>query len=169
VEKAMLMDTRYLESGCQSLIAYYEQKGRKDLVKKYVKKLDDFEDVKDLAREERYHVKPSDQFEPATLPSELLEKLRSQIADYTDVDEALIARKQVQHLPEFPHYVIAIKPKFSFNADERNIELINALNSQLQFEESFCVTVIDGSKKKIEHKLKEISDEPLYSRKASKN
>lgn len=169
LETAMNRDTKYVESACWSIIQFYEKRGEKELSKKYKKRLEDYEESLAMAQVERRDVKDSDQFEPHNLPSELIQKLAAQIAEYKDVDAAYIARKQVEHLPEYPHYVIAVKPKFSLHGEERNYELVCSLHEQLEFNESFTITVIDGFRKKIEDKMSTVPDAPLYGKAKSKN
>jgi hypothetical protein len=156
LEKAMSMHSRFVQNGCQTMIAYYKKCGDTEKVKHYTTRLDEHEAHFEMAELERAELKDSDLFDPHELNNDVVIKLRAIFDQHREVEHVYIARKVVRYMPEYPHYVFGVKTGFLLISQERDQELYIKLEKELayQFAESFYMVILDGKTKQIEEKLK---------------
>lgn len=162
LERAMAQDASLVREGCDLLYAYYSRTGQKEKLRPIENRVDRHQDLELAAQRERANVRASDTFLPAGITGTQLEMVRGAIAAEADVAVAWIARKQVQHFPDSPCYVIAVKidvPFFSLRSTDANQKVIDRVIAQLQLPGYALVFCDEGNLKSLAAAVREAGQE----------
>jgi Zn-dependent protease with chaperone function len=99
---------------CQAAFNYLKSRDRHAEAARYVTIVQDREAKNAAARAERSSFAITDPIEPHALPESDLEMLRQMVGKFPDVLSATLVRKQMQHFPESPTFILAVRIRTSF-------------------------------------------------------
>ena len=108
LERAMDLDETLVGDACVALIGWYSEQGDDEAVDRYMERLRAFESKVADAREERAAVAANDTFTLPDIDDETRERLELEVGAYDDVDEAYLVRKETDHFPDEPFYILAV-------------------------------------------------------------
>ena len=171
LDKAMAADHEAVLPACEAAIEYLQARGRTDEADRYRQRGEQQLDVYEAATAER-SVEVDDEFEPARLDGELVERIRSVLSVFPEVRSAYLVRKRLEHLAdEEPLYVIALIPKNRWrqlwkdaDAEEKeNLPLPERFADALELPIDFEV-IVPGPRAGMDERLEAIEGSKVFSR-----
>jgi Zn-dependent protease with chaperone function len=149
LEIAMQGDVDTFIPSCELIYGFLKQRGKNDEAQKYQQKLESHHQIVYLAQQERVSVSCFDALITHDLPEEEVKKLQQYLSGYKDIETVYLVRKQLNHFPEKPMFVLAIKCKHSFwtkfhlsaRALEKEKKVIAKIANEFQFVSHTYVTV----------------------------
>lgn len=152
LERAIRLDEDATLAALEHIHAYWKRQaneaGAKAVFDRYVQQVDKL----DAAGEERAQIELKARYLPHGLPEEEVGVLREQIALFEAVAEAYLVRKEVQHFPDKPLFVLGVTLAGEwrrFNRDEDAALLQQQLLSTLTFPGETFVVVLSGHNKRL--------------------
>ncbi len=114
VDRAIATDGINPVPSCHAAYAYLDERGRTSEAVAYGKVIYAYQEKQQAARQERATYTERDAIEPHGLSEEDLQLLRDALKKLPEVQSAFLARKQLQHFPESPVYVVAMRMRKRF-------------------------------------------------------
>jgi len=168
LEKAMQLDRTMKIAGCETLYYYLRSKGRDEEAKKYVLAIEAEEENVNLANRERSTVSASDEFDKHDFSEETLEKMRSRMQYYDEIQSAYLVRKIVQHYSEIPLYVLFfdVKKKGLFGGGEllKSDELVKIMAERLGEFGAHYFVVLEKDFESLKPRLEQIENAKIFQR-----
>lgn len=165
IRTAMDLDADATLDGCEKIIGYLENKGRKDEARAYYEIGESRAALERLARQER-SVTTKDVYEPHGIPYIELGPVLSHFRSFPEVKEVMAVRKAVQYLPERPHIVFGFTRKLGgLRLEGSNDDLAVKIMEGLKTGYSFTIIPLHGaSGKYLRKKLKKVPDALIYKK-----
>jgi len=118
LERAMDQEPDSTIPACDLIYYFLKRTGKFSEAVEYRRRSDEYRDLLIDARKERSTITAKDKLVHHGLAPEFVQPLRTQIAQYPQIAEAYLVRKQCRHLPHKPLYILGITPKRAiFNLD----------------------------------------------------
>ena len=120
------------------------------------------------AQEEREAISPDAPFAPHNLPADQVTRIREELAQQDLVKEGYLVQRRVTLLPEYPWYVLAVFPDYSWfklRYREKEGKLKDTLQARINLPGSVIVVGGDESRGLWRRSLKKVSDSEVYKRK----
>jgi hypothetical protein len=95
----------------ERIYSFLFTKGRDDEASVYLKRVEEFYEVVELAEKERATVSDQDRLKLHDLPPETVEKIRTTLSYHEEITAAYLVQKDVRYFPEKPCYVLGIKTR----------------------------------------------------------
>jgi Zn-dependent protease with chaperone function len=164
IENAMQLDMRSISAGCELIYGFLLSQNRKEEAQVYYERGRAQADLLDLAQAERAQINYTDRYTHHQLADEALAKITAKLAEYDEVAEAYLVRKEVQYFPNFPLYVCGIEPKKEKRArsDEANAALSDVLARNLEFPGETFVIVFASGNQRMRRLMEEIEGSRIY-------
>ncbi len=124
--------------------------------------LHNFQQTVDLARQERSDATPNDRFIPHNLDSAQLTAFTQQLSTHKKIKTALLAQKELKHLPHQPLYVLGIERSGMMVSDKDLQTLRDTLIKELSLPTQTQVIMLN-KQKALKTKLAEVSQSEIYS------
>ncbi len=167
LEAAMDRSHHAVLPGCQLLQEFHRANGRPEEAQRFADRADEFFEIYMKAEAERSDVTERDTFLPHELDAATIEGIRGIVAAQADIGSAVLARKQLEHFPEEPFYVLGVKVKVPFykprssNADHA---IVNQLVEGLRLPGAFIVVVLNSNTAGIASRLHKVAGVEIYNR-----
>jgi hypothetical protein len=169
LDAAMEADPDAILPASEIAFEYLKERGRGDEAERYRVRAERHADVLDAAAEERQPVSEGDELEPATLPDDLLDRVRAALARHEEVGAAYLARKRLEHLDdEHPLYVVGLIPRHRWrqlwkDADDDEPGLAERVVEELDLPFDVHV-IVPGPRNPLAQKLPQVATEIYSSR-----
>jgi Zn-dependent protease with chaperone function len=112
LDRAMEIDADAIFPACEVAYGFLHEHGREEEASRYRERAERHVELLGEAQEERQDISVDDELEPHDLPDEVVDRIRSVVAQQEEIAEAYLVRKRVEHLrDEYPLYVIGIIPR----------------------------------------------------------
>jgi len=168
IEKAMNADRTLKIAGCEAIYYFLRGKGRDEEAKKYIIAIEYEEEAFGLAQQERSAVSPDDIFTEHDFKDEVLERIRSKIQYYDEVQTAYLTKKVVEHYEEVPFYVMFLDTKKKgWVGDSTTLNTNDLLNVMVERFGEFGIhffVVLENEYKSMKPRLDEIPNAKIYQR-----
>ena len=154
IEGVIAKDSNALLSGANLLRNYYRQLGQESLANLWQQR----HALGVAAQQERRSILPSDQVGSHHLQGEPLARLSKQLESIPDLQSAYLVTKRVQHLPQFPLFVLGFtstgfcKP---YNPDRAKL-VAQAIRTRVTFSGTLLIMNIDGENSRFAAKFRRI-------------
>ncbi|MDY6939367.1 MAG: M48 family metalloprotease [Cyanobacteriota bacterium] len=155
IEKAIDRNMDWIIEGCQSIYRFLCDRDRTQEAQKYRDRANQHYQILLKAEAERNRVTDADKLKPHTLKASEVRHCEKQLAAYSQVKEAYLVEKVLEHFPEKRLFVLGIIRKQGFiESEEAAQKLVDLLVENLDFPRTIYITILnhDGSghlKKKI--------------------
>jgi len=142
IERVIAKDPNALVCGANLLRNHYRHLGQESLADLWQQRFA----LGVAAQQERRSILPSDQIGSHHLQGELLAKLCSQLESIPNLQSAYLVTKRVQHLPQFPLYVLGLKSSQLFKPYNRTraMTVLQAVRTRVALPGSLLIINIDG-------------------------
>lgn len=117
------------------------------------------------AKSERRRLTKTTTFIPHDIPTEEIEQMTAYFASYPEIKAVHLARRVVEHFPEFPHYFIVLTYQFPHNAKELPIpssQLTQFVSDGLAFSGDYTLKTMNTSVRL--RQLKRIEGALIYAK-----
>jgi Zn-dependent protease with chaperone function len=171
LEQAMQNEPAGTIDACVALYAFLKEKGCKEEAETYRKRAEAHHEMLQEAQRERTEITPKDTFHAPQLSEEDLEKVRAAVRSADKAGEAYLVRKEVQHFPEDPCYVLAIVTRQSlqkFLSSEDNAALVDSIAAHLSETPVSFLFVLDSNTAALGKAIKKVEGSRIYSHKDEK-
>lgn len=136
-------------------IGFLKRRGDEDAATRMLERGERYMDKEQAAQTERSGISKKDEFAAPDLPQNWIEHISAQLAATNKIKKAWIAHKRLQHFPEQPLYIIAIKVK-RFNSPQKLIQqLVDGIH--LPGETFFVAT--NGDRSGVSKKVRKVGVE----------
>jgi tetratricopeptide (TPR) repeat protein len=165
LEKAMALDPEISVSGNELIYLFHRKQGRREEAKRYLNRIEQHQILLTKVIQERSSVSDRDNFKFHYLSDLEIAKLTQQLANYPEIKEAYLVQKEVEHLPEKPLYILALRHGSSWwkiQSSYRAQKLCNQVASGMTFPGGTYILVLDDLNKKIEKKICQIPRASIY-------
>jgi len=166
LEKAMQLEPATTLDACFLIHNFLKEHDRDEEAKGYYERATGHFEVLSLAQIERANIGPGDTFLAPELPAEELEAVRAALRQQDRVGEAWLVRKQVQHMPEQPCYILGIATRQTmakFLSTEDNAKLIEALSEMAEKTSISVMFVEDENSKALLKAMRKVEGAKIYS------
>lgn len=160
VERAMQLDEQVILHGCTALRDYFRQIGREEEAQLWHQRLVERCELLDAAGRERNSVRIKDQFEQHGLPTDVLEELRVQLRTVPGLHRAYLVRKQTQHFPELPCYVLGFSASgvLQLHTRRRVMDMLQVIQTTVQFPGETLIINVDGGNYRFRRKFRRMRE-----------
>jgi hypothetical protein len=164
IEVTMEKDPHAIPSGCEMIIAFLSARERLDEADKYRDCIGGYYDELARARQERETITKSDAFQPHGLPSEVLEELRTQLANIPLLESAYLVKKLCKHFPQDESYVLGVFSKrvLGLQLDGRDQKLVSAIANGVSFPAYTYIIPLEHGYKPLRKIFKRIAGSEIY-------
>ena len=166
IERAMARGSRAVGEGLQTIIRFLFEHDRADEAAPYLKRLQAYHEVLQAARAERDRLGHKDTFVPHALDNEGITPLREQLGRYRRVKRAYLVRKQVEHFPEEPVYVLGIvvrRPSAELRSSDGRVT--RQMAREIEFPgECFVVVVNNVENRQLHKRVRAVPGALIYER-----
>lgn len=149
LERAMELEEQAAGAVCELSESFLLQRGRTEEAVRFRTRGRQHADKMEAAQMERSGIFASDTFIPHDLDADTVESLRSQFALHENVAKVFVARKQLQHFPHMPMYVLGVAmvvKKFSIgNEEEKRANEFRHIIQSLTFEKQCFFVQLDAT------------------------
>jgi Zn-dependent protease with chaperone function len=134
IETAIAADATLAQMGCNLLYAHFNRTGQRDKLRPLEHRFDDFQNENLLAQQERARITAADTFIAHELTAPQIADLRKIFSSEPEIGSAAVARKQLEHLPDSPCFVISLKIKVAWleaRGNDVNAHLVQRVLGQI--------------------------------------
>ncbi|MCS6861080.1 MAG: M48 family metalloprotease [Abditibacteriales bacterium] len=167
LDNAMNADAEAIPHGCELAYQFLMERGQAQEAARYRERaLHYFAEVA-AARQERSGVNLRDQFEPHNLAPETVQRVREQLARYTEVAAAYLVRKVVRYFPERPYYVLGVvphHPRWTLNRGAADGRLLQRLVKELESPGETYLIILSGQARQLERTFRPIAGAQIFQR-----
>jgi len=156
IETAIAADPALAQTGCNLLYAHFNRTGQRDKLRPLEHRFDEFQKQNVLARQERARITAADTFIAHELTEPQIAALRKIFSSEPDIGAAAVARKKVEHIPNSPCFVIALRITVSWwkpRGQKANRELVHRVLKQVRLPGHFLVFVDEKNLKSLGKKV----------------
>jgi len=167
VETAMTADPALTQNGCSLLYAHFNRTGQRDKLRPLENRVDEFQKLTVLARQERARITAADTFIAHELTKPQIEEVRKVLSSEPDVGSAAVARKQVVHFPKNPCFAVGLQIKVAWwkpRGQRANRQLLQRVLKQLRLPGHFLVFVNEKNLKGLGAKVLAAPGAVIYRR-----
>lgn len=167
IEKVIARDALATESGLQLIYAFCARTGRKDRLRPLEDRLEQFQELKNKALQERNDVTLIDTFLPHGLTDKQLGKLHGVLAGEPKIGSAAVVRKQCEIFPEQPSFVIALRTRRSIlkmQTSEAGSAMVNRIVEEAELPGYIVAFVAEGELKPLGAKVFACEGAVVYTR-----
>lgn len=169
LERAINLDHQATQPACQIAESFLLQRSQTEAAGEWRERGLQYEDKVRFAQAERNGARPGDNFLPHNLPADEVQSLRDHFAAHESVQEVLVVRKEVQHFPDLPLYIIGVgmvKKKFSIsNDEEKRTQALQAALNELKFDHQCLLLQLDSeSGKAFKKPLEKVENSVVFQR-----
>ena len=159
VERAMTLDAAVKIAGCELLRDFHARAGRMREADSWQQRRDQCIPMVEAARRERNELLPSDRFAPHALTPEALAVLRTQLASIEGVRAAWLVRKQVEHFPDKPCYVLAYATTPFYRAHDhgRAQAVLEQIKQQVTSPGETIIVNVEGAQRRLRGTIAQIA------------
>jgi Zn-dependent protease with chaperone function len=165
LQKALIGDPELVIPCCDLLSDFYQTQGDREWAQFYRKKSQEhYEDWK-RSQKERDRFNFNLTLLPHQLPQEEVRQLSEQLASYLEIKKAYLVRQKMKTFPEKPFYLLGITlqiVKGVARARKNPEEIIQQIETELNFSGSFRVTILQGNNLKLAQAIRKVSGACLY-------
>ncbi len=146
IEKAITQRMDWIIDGCQLVYSFLCQKGQTSEAQKYHERAEQHYQLLLKAQQERASVSDRDQFQPHSLEASQVNKLKQQVATYSQIKQAYLVEKVLTYFPEERLYVLGIiRKKSLLESKDAAQKLIDLLATNLQFPTQAYIVILNHS------------------------
>ncbi len=169
LERAIELEFQATPPACEIAESFLLGRNRGDEAKVWRERGLEYGDKLDYAQIERASAAVNDVFLPPELSETEIAALREHFAKFESVTQVYAARKQVQHFPTVPIYLLGIaidKKKFTVSSDEeRRSKLLAEALAEFEFPHQWlCVQLDLDTGKNFKKPLEKVEGSRLYER-----
>ena len=167
IEAAMEADYELTQQGCNLLYGYYRRNGQADQIKPLQQRVDKFQEVTVLARQERAQINATNTFIPHELSPDQVQTLRQIVDAERDIGTVAVARKQMQYFKSKPCYVIGLDlkvPAWKPRSSSADSAVLNRVLNQIKLPGHYLVFVNGKNLKGLWTKVAAVPGATLYVR-----
>lgn len=168
LESAMRLDADATLEACMMISNFWKERGRKEDAERYRERAVEHYELLQAAEAERSNISHRDTFLPPDLSVEDMQTIRDALRAQDKIGEGLLVRKQVQHLPDKPCYVLAISTRQSvakFFSSEDNQKLIDPVVEAIKDTPVSFIFAVDDSTGALAKAMRKIDGAKIYSHK----
>jgi Zn-dependent protease with chaperone function len=149
VRSALEADSDYTPGGAEALRDFYWRAGNRSEADAWHERLSTYTQGKQRDEEERARILTTDTFLPHELPTDVVAKLRDELASFKQVRSAYCVRKQLSNPNAPPRYVIGytMTPIWGFSNTQRGEELTNQIAAKIYAPGSTLIFCVEGKNK----------------------
>lgn len=165
IKVAMEKDVHAIPTGCETIALFLEQRERAWEARRYRECIDGYRDEEQRAEYERTRVTKRDNFEPHALTPESLEPFQAQLANFPNLVSAYLVRKEVQHFPDHPMYVLGVIAKhrwYGISNNRLDAELVNELATKVSSPGRTLVLAMEQNFKWLRKRLRRVEGSEIY-------
>lgn len=165
MERALAEDPSLTGDACNVMAGHFIRTHQRDRVRELEGRMEKHHEIEQLAHNERNDIRASDTFLPHDLKPSHIEHLSEILANEKEVATAHVARKEMQHFPKLPCYVIALEldvPWHSFRSQAENPKLCSRVVERLRLPGYFVVFVAEGELKPLAKKIRTAGNSLVY-------
>jgi len=167
VETAITSDPALTPNGCNLLYAHFNRTGQHDKLRPLENRVDEFQKLTVLARQERARILAVDTFIAHELTGQQIADLRKIFSSEPDICSAAVVRKRLAHFPNSPCFAIGLKIKVAWwkpRGRGANKELVRRVFKQVRLPGHFLVFVNEKNLKALGVKVFAAPDAVIYQR-----
>lgn len=166
IEKAIEQKVDWVINGCELVYNFLCQQGETEEAQKYRERAEQHYQLTLKAQQERSILSVSDSFKPHTLTESEVNKLKQQLAAYSQIKEAYLVEKVLTYFPEDRLCLLGIIRKHSFlESQYAPHKLVEALAANLQFTTQVYIIILNhGQNGKFKQKIYQIEDSLIFRR-----
>lgn len=158
IEETMERSLDFIMPGSQIVFEFLCEHGREQEARRYYEWAEQRSESIGQAMEERSRLPFDSEYRPAQLDEEERALLVAQIQPFPNIAHAYVARRDVQHLSEYPFYVVGVVLDPPVSSDRTEEELSN----QIRFPHHVAFLALTGSKKPLLEILKAVPGSQLF-------
>lgn len=167
VEAAMDADLGLVSTGCQVSYVFLRRAGRHDEAEAVWRRFQEHDDRMTAARAERgTSVAPTDVFLPHAVSDDAVRAIEEVLRRHADVETGYLVRKEMKLLPEYPLYVLAVVPDWTWKrglAGDHSARLAQRLLQEVPFPGETLIVMLEG-KKKLRKRIAAVPGADIYVR-----
>lgn len=167
IEKALLADPSLTSDGCGLLHGHYQRTGQRAKLRGLEERMDAFQEVQAAAQHERNNVTAIDTFLPPELPAAEIARLAALFAGERSVSAVHVARKQVQHFPDSPCFVVALTLDVAWwkpTASDAGQKLVNKFINDVNLPGHFLMFIVEKELKSLGRAVAAVPGSAVYQR-----
>jgi Zn-dependent protease with chaperone function len=167
IENAMHLNEDYISDGCQMIYEYLVSKGNELKAKVYYERFVQRQEFLETAEEERSSVANDSVLMPHGLNAQELPKIQNQLRQYSEIKEAYLVRKQVDHFPDNPVFLLGYtvkRPWHTLNNERFDNLLLRKLANEFDFDYETYMVHLSWENFRIKKKIKTIPDSKIYKK-----
>ena len=168
LETAMSANPMLGLSNCEAIFRFLKKLHRDEEAQKYYDRALEYIGMLGSAMLERNGVAPSDKFEDHALPQEKIDEICDKLRQYSDVCEAHLVRKSVEHLPDEPYLIVTVKIDsrwYRLEAGTKERQVLNMLAAQVSLPSAGCIVSTTVAPKNLKAANKQLRTALIFSAK----
>jgi hypothetical protein len=152
------------ESGAELLLQHFQAIGQEDRAEEYRATLKEAARVRQLTQQERQGLIGAWNFVPHGLDDAVILAIRAQLYELDCVAEVYIARRDVEHLPEFPCWlVLIVKRTPRFGGALQNNVVISRVGREVKWPAEVYLKIISGLRESLYAEIRAVPGSELLS------
>ena len=159
-------ERQWMQTACESLEQHYRATGQTDRLEDVRTRLDRFDVDLAQAGRERASVSASDTLLEHGLADDQLAPLRSLLAAQPDCHGAWLARKELQHFPERPLYLLCVRSvpnRWGLSNSDRDRSLTRRLIPRVELPGQVLVITRQGTYRQLADKLRAFPGSQIHA------
>jgi Zn-dependent protease with chaperone function len=167
IERAVEREPGARPDGYLTISRFYERQGRERDADDYRRRAWAQGDLMELAGAERKDVTANDRLVPHELSPEQVREVRAQLERIPEVKVAYVVRKEVQHLPEQPFFVVGVELRlawYKFQSTSKEQQIVERVAEAVPLPGQLLVLALNSHRAKIRRKLKRVPGAELLRR-----
>lgn len=167
VDRLMEVDEQAIVPACELAYNFLMEQRRTEEAEAYERRAVTRLELLSAADAERAITSEDDELVPADLPDEVIEQLRERLAETQEVRRAYLVQKRVEHLAEFPLYIIVVIPARPFRSEvfrkEEEPSLSQRLMERIELPVDFHI-LVPGPRNTLRKRIAAIPGAKIYER-----
>jgi Zn-dependent protease with chaperone function len=165
LEKAIATDPELVVPSCDLLYDFYQNQGKLERAQFYQQKSQEYYWLWKRSQPERDRLSSETPLFSHQLPEAEVRQLSEQLSTYPEIKKAYLVRKKVTWFPEKAFYIFAIIPQMVKGAgvnQKSPEELIEQLETELNFSGNFRAIVLQTSNVKLGQAIRKVPQSCIY-------
>lgn len=166
IEKAMDGDSEYIMEGTKLIHDYYFFKGEVEEAGKYYMKALEFSEILDMSHKERNLLEFNAEYLPHQLDADEIKELVIQLSSYSEIKEAYLVRKKVEHFPEKPLYALGIVLNYPwYSLKSKYKKFVEKIADEVVFNGETLVAYLNEDNSRLKKIMRNIPGSKIYPQK----
>jgi hypothetical protein len=154
-------------SNCEAIVRFLKKLHRNEEAQPYYDRAMDYIGMLGKAMLERNGVAPTDKFEDHDLPKEKIDEICDKLRQNSQVREAHLVRKSVEHLPDEPYLIVTVKIDsrwYRLETGKKERQILGNLASQVSLPSAGCIISTTVAPKNLQEANKRLSTALIFSK-----